>query len=448
MIRHNPPLEQETGFRNVIVELKGTAALQDLAFAAMENPQMGLETAAVPEIPGISWDPTFPPVQIPRAESPQMAALGIPAELTEEPTYIVRGVMREEAGVTPEMAVAFHPATVQIFADPRIEPFPICPGSPPLGTAADVERLLCVPNLQSQQMDGQDVLVAIVDTGFNLGYLSSVGKVPAFDAGRSWTFSPSVPPGAAPVNHGTMCAFDVCIAAPNCTLIDVVLLRAGITFHALLSDAVLAYNHLLRLLRSPGFFESFRGLVVNNSWGMFHPSWDFPVGHPANYSDNPSHPFNVIVSVLERNGADIVFAAGNCGFNCPDFRCGGVTTSSIYGANSHPQVLSVGGVGIDQVRVGYSSTGPGRLQPTKPDLCGYTHFSGSGVYVADGGTSAAAPVVAGVAAAVRTQRRYVPGDPATSPAALRAYLINHADPRLPSHGNEYGWGIVSGCHLP
>jgi hypothetical protein len=59
------------------------------------------------------------------------------------------------------------------------------------------------------------------------------------------------------------------------------------------------------------------GQVVNNSWGMFNPTWDFPVGDPQNYSDNPNHPFNIIVASLEAAGADILFAAGNCGPGMP-----------------------------------------------------------------------------------------------------------------------------------
>jgi hypothetical protein len=157
----------------------------------------------------------------------------------------------------------------------------------------------------------------------------------------------------------------------------------------LLSDAVLAYRHLLNIMLAPRRPGEMRSLVVNNSWGMFHPSWDYPVGHPGNYSDNPNHPFNRIVVTLERAGADIVFAAGNCGSDCPDGRCRGVTAKAIYGANSSPAVLTVGGVDISGLRVGYSSKGPGRLTPNKPDVCGFTHFSGSGVYAAAGGTSAA-----------------------------------------------------------
>jgi subtilisin family serine protease len=191
--------------------------------------------------------------------------------------------------------------------------------------------------------------------------------------------------------------------------------------------------------------EQQRSLVVNNSWGMFHPTWDFPVGHPGNYSDNANHPFNRIVASLERTGADILFAAGNCGRDCPDGRCQGVTDRPIYGANSHSQVLSVAGVDVKQQRVGYSSIGPGRLERLKPDVAGYTHFKGSEVYPADGGTSAATPVVAGVVAAVRTARPFTPGRASTYPSAIRLLLRRTAiDRGQAGYDFEFGYGIVDG----
>jgi hypothetical protein len=191
-----------------------------------------------------------------------------------------------------------------------------------------------------------------------------------------------------------------------------------------------------------------RSLVVNNSWGMFHPSWDYPPGHPGNYSDNPNHPFNRIVATLERAGADILFAAGNCGADCPDGRCQGVTSNAIYGANGHQAVTCVAGVDTTKRRVGYSTIGPGRLTRRKPDICGYTHFSGSGVYNADGGTSAATPVVSGVVAAVRTKRPYNPPDAQTHPEAIRNLLTGTAQD-LGTSGYDFlhGYGVVNGCAL-
>jgi hypothetical protein len=115
-----------------------------------------------------------------------------------------------------------------------------------------------------------------------------------------------------------MCAFDVCIAAPRCTIVDHAVLtsdnRGGPVMDGLLSDAIASYGLLLsRLIQAPKPFAgdtTQRTMVVNNSWGMFHPSWDFPAGSPQNYSDNPAHPFNLQVASLEAAGADILFAAG------------------------------------------------------------------------------------------------------------------------------------------
>ena len=154
-----------------------------------------------------------------------------------------------------------------------------------------------------------------------------------------------------------MCAYDVDIAAPKATLLD---------YAVLLSQAAGRDGHVgpaVRRRASPtaacsriktGSQRRRRApMVVSNSWGMFSPSWDFPVGHPGNYSDNPAHPFNVIVGSLEAAGADILFAAGNCGRDCPDGRCAVRPTAAgrpVCGANSHPRCCSVAGVDVTRTR--------------------------------------------------------------------------------------------------
>jgi subtilisin family serine protease len=208
----------------------------------------------------------------------------------------------------------------------------------------------------------------------------------------------------------------------------------------LLSDGVAAYGKLLRLIRN--IAKGRRRMVVSNSWGMFSPDWDFPVGHPGNYSDNPAHPFNVIVAALERQGADILFAAGNCGQSpCIDWRCGfGPTQRAICGANSHPKVLSIAGIDTRKRHIGYSSEGPGRLAAQKPDVSAYTEFTGSMVYgSADGGTSAACPVAAGVVAAVRSKYSAAK----VSPAKLRALVQKTAEDLGGSgYDHTFGWGAI------
>lgn len=438
--------------RQVIVELSYNRDLAEMALSAAAAPQMEMEAGAAPKVPGVTFDPSFAPVSLPGVEPRTATAVpyvsGEKFDLAFAPkqsTYIVRAEV-DEAKIDD---LASQKAVVGVYADVPIEPTIVCPGSPPQGNDADVARLLCVPQMHQIRMDGSGVLLAIVDTGFNTAYLAAHGRPVTLDATRSWVPSPGMVAGNAPVDHGTMCAFDAAIAAPKAIFLDIQLLRSTTAgFLGFLSDAVKAYRHLCDIMSAPRRPGDNRSLVVSNSWGMFHPSWDLPVGHPGNYSDNPNHPFCRIVAALERLGADILFAAGNCGADCPDGRCQGVTKNAIYGANGHPSVLTIGGVDISKARVGYSTQGPGRLSRDKPDLCGYTHFRGSGVYSADGGTSAATPVVAGIVAAVRSKRPYVPNNPAASPASMRALIRSTAeDLGTAGFDFDHGFGVVGGCAL-
>ena len=434
----------------VIIQMRTTPALAAAAFGAIEAaPALGIT-----EPPGVELDPTYSPVPVPPKPSGEGAAesgFGMSASFTaaEPPTHVVRAAVQVDAWSDFLERANNDENVVEVFGDPGIAAFEsraVCPTGP-VGTDLDVERLLLVEELHRRGMDGTGVPVAVVDSGISLPFLRRRGKKPEFNAELSWGPVTGQPLGDMPVGHGTMCAYDVCIAAPACTLIDHALLTSttagGSIMDGFLSDAVKSYGVLLSYMSrasKPVFGDpSPRTLVVNNSWGMFHPSWDFPVGNPQNYSDNPDHPFNIIVESLEAAGADILFAAGNCGPECPDSRCRSVTDAGIYGANSSSVVTSVAGVVISKDRIGYSTMGPGRLEERKPDIASYTHFAGSGVFSADGGTSAATPVAAGVVAAIR--RRY----PASvlSPGQLRDLLRDTAEPQGDEDFDyEYGHGII------
>ena len=449
--------------KHVLIEMRHDSKLEEAAVAAFSmapfsaNLGAGPESSSLPSIPGFETDPEYPPVPVPARTSPETraAALSFSApEGLQEATYLVRGTIDE--GAVADTAASFDADSrvVNIYADPVIEPCMTCISTPAVGTHRDVASRLCVDSLRRKGMTGAGTLLAIVDTGINLAHLQARGLNPSISVARSWV--PTVPAGSPPlvpfqlpVDHGTMCAFDALIAAPRATLVDIAVLRSrrtgGSAMDGLLSDAVLAYSFLLRILSGPRRPGDFHSLVVSNSWGMFNSSWDFPVGHPGNYSDNPNHPFNIIVGTLERTGADILFAAGNCGHECPDGRCGAERDAGIYGANSHAKVLSIAGVDINDSRVGYSTRGPGHLTPKKPDVAGYTHFAGSEVYPADGGTSAATPVVAGVVAAMRTR---FPLSATVTPAVIRSVIRATAKRGGgPEFTNELGFGIVNACKL-
>ena len=296
-----------------------------------------------------------------------------------------------------------------IYSDPAIEPMPaICPGGA-VGTGNDALAAINAAAVHAQGFRGNTIRVAVVDTGIDGTRIAVAG---------GWTLFPGVAPGTARPDHGTMVAANVQLAAPNAAIWDCPLLQSrGGGYVAFLSDAIRAYAEILvTLLQMPG------PMVIVNSWGMFSRTQDAPTGNPQNYASNAAHPFNLMVATLGNANADVVFAAGNCGKDCPDGRCGPSDigpNKSIFGANSHPDVLSVAAVTHKLDRLGYSSQGNGTLSLQKPDVAAPSHHAHSGIYPADGGTSTACPVAAGCIAALRSKPSIRPLPPASLRDAIR-----------------------------
>ncbi|MDP9422426.1 MAG: S8/S53 family peptidase [Pseudomonadota bacterium] len=398
---------------SVLAQIPSEEPLRRSAMSMRESPKAPPRPIDVTELKysgPLEIDPFFPAVPLGGgaglSEHESMA-------MAESDSFAVRATIEVASAQDIPEKIDGNP----IFADPRIETFLTCANSAAVGNHDDVAGLLGTAALHAAGCDGSKVAIAIVDGGINLDHLKQVlGRTPQFDPGNSWTPPRALaPPFAYPVGHGTMCAYDALIAAPRATLIDVPVLgrfAGGSVMSGSLSAAVQAYSFMLSswaVAFAAGGLSQYESIVLSNSWGMYTEDWDFPEGHKGRYCDNPDHPFDIIVSALVRFGIDIVFAAGNCGADCPSSKCDGVTAETIMGANAHGDVLTVAGCDTQNRRVGYSSMGPSirnRVQE-KPDLTGYTHFMGSqvgGANVPDTGTSAACPVVAGVIAALRSAR--------------------------------------------
>lgn len=328
---------------------------------------------------------------------------------------------------------------------PMLEAQGLCPTGP-VGNLADVEQALAVSPLHALGLNGNNVLVAVVDSGISGKYLQQMGRTNSIFKG--WGYPPETTPATMPVTHGTMTAFDISILAPQATLWDFPIITPVNPEQMLVkytSDGFKAYGWILNAIKQNDLLTKFNGIVINNSWCMYDLSQDMPVDHPANYSANANHPFNRAVSVLSSAGVDIVFAAGNCGPDCPAGACS-QAGRTIYGANSHPEVLCVSAITVTGKWLGYSSLGPGYLASPKPDLCAFSHFTGSQVGGRpDSGTSAAAPIAAGAIAAIRSRVRFDPSNQNTSPAALRAFLQRTAArPSSSTWRPDVGWGVLNG----
>jgi subtilisin family serine protease len=304
---------------------------------------------------------------------------------------------------------------------------------------------------------GQNVNVVIIDQGINKDVLAK--RVPGADFRGGWKTpefgkgGPPPPPGppkfidpgawpddglGSAVTHGTKMASLVLAVAPRARILDLALLPShilnlrdtGTTTPGFLSWAAGAYWVLLgRIAWLRANFPDYSGpWVLNNSWGVFDLTTDFPTGSFQNYGSNPNHPLNLAVATAPSIDIDVVFAAGNCGQFCADPRCGAGQIGpgkSIHGVAAIKDVLTVSAVRGDEIWLGYSSQGPAvpAFLSTKPDLCAPSQFAG----VADWnrsftGTSSACALAAGAIAAKRSK---VPPS-AMSPAQLRTFAVQQA----------------------
>lgn len=258
-----------------------------------------------------------------------------------------------------------------------------CASNVAKGTIADVAAYLNCHRLWAKGIRGQGVAVGIVDTGIDKTRIANVTD--------GWSPNPSFPWGTDPGGHGSMCATDAKGMAPDIELYDIGLLKSGGSIGTgFLSDAIAAFQWGINKYKSTG-----KPQILSNSWGMFQEAW------APDYVRDPNHPFTRKVVEAINEGMIVTFAAGNCGQVCPSGRCGSDTGPgrSIWGANGHPMVITVGAANIREEWIGYSSQGPAALDPRKPDFVAPSHFVGW--TPSDNGTSAANPVCAGVIALLR-----------------------------------------------
>ncbi len=165
-----------------------------------------------------------------------------------------------------------------------------------------------------------------------------------------------------------------------------------------ISDVAQAYEWAIEQFKKDGTPH-----ILNNSWAIYQDWIDL------NYARDKNHVFTKIVERVIELGIRVLFSAGNCGCSCQKI-CGSChgEGKSIWGANGHPDVMTVGAVSIQNKYpeyIEYSSKGPAALHHYKPDFCSISHFKGYNK--CDTGTSASSPVAAGVVALLLQNNKYL-----------------------------------------
>jgi serine protease AprX len=298
---------------------------------------------------------------------------------------------------------------VRVWPNSEIEFFVDCRPFRPAVTVEEIREKLGVAAVWERTGHrGDGVIVGIIDSGIDGSEYPVVG---------GFNRAGGQAPGAAPIeSHGSMCAADVLVAAPDARLYDYPFLVPRS------SSALAMFSAVLEQRRLDGTPH-----VVNNSWGF--------VQVPPREADptmeiwDLQHPLHRKIREVIVSGAPVLFAAGNCGEDCPSGKCHVSSIGpgiSIHGSNSLEEVITVAAVNSNGDRIGYSSQGPGMFEPEKPDVSAYSHFFGNfgpgrpGGDVAnpfDNGTSAACPVASGVVALLLS------ANPSADPGLLRDVLI-------------------------
>jgi serine protease AprX len=387
--------------RRVLVELRGPAA--DLRGA-----DSAYASDVLHDLP-FELDGGYTPQPVPAPENADVVrAMGL---RRDEQLVVVRGEVPDGVSETDllthgPVAAIWTDARVQAFERPSLQPGDLalvgataacpcpengcdCDPGPggAHGTDDEVAAYLGADQVWAEGIRGSGIVVGVVDTGVRGG--SFPGKV--IDG---WSPSGGSPPGDDGAHyHGSMCANAVLTVAPDAAIYDIGLLKSSADIDGFLSDAIAGYNWALARYETDGTPQ-----ILTNSWGMYQENW------APDYCTNPNHPFTRKVVETINRGILVTFAAGNCGQQCPSGRCGSDVGPgrSIWGANGHPLVMTVGAANIDEQWIGYTSQGPAALAPDKPNFCAPSHFTG---YTQnDNGTSAACPVAAGVLALLREAR--------------------------------------------
>jgi subtilisin-like proprotein convertase family protein/subtilisin family serine protease len=187
--------------------------------------------------------------------------------------------------------------------------------------------------------------------------------------------------------------------------------------------------------------------IYNNSWG---PSDDFGVRYVDTSSVLKTALGDNVLTGRGGRGNIYVWAAGNGGLNGDN--------SNYDGYNASPYTISVGAVGHDDIRAGYSEPGANLLVVAPSggrgagilttDNTGSSGYAPGNVYENFSGTSAATPIVSGVVALLLEKRPDLGWRDVQQILALSASPVDFSEDKWSRNGagywvsHDYGFGRV------
>lgn len=360
---------------------------------------------------GFKLDHTFKPIPV-NPEKKMVTSLFD----ANETSVLIRGEIDE----SKEKELKSKPNVIEVWTDAEIAPTIDCNITEPKGDLKEVAEHLRVDEIWNDTR-GNGIVIGICDMGVRKEEIPEVSE----DGYSPWWFLPQGETLAGK-NHGNMCATDALGMCPEAQIYDIGVLKANRQSERIISNALAGFQWAIekhKIDKTPH--------ILSNSWSIFKKS------DAEDYATNPNHPFTRKVIEAIQEGIIVCFSAGNCGEFCPDPLCGPDTGSgkSIWGANGHCDVITVGAVNINEELMGFSSQGPAALCDKKPDFCGISNFRG--YLEVDTGTSAACPIVAGVTGLLKST------DQTLTQGKMKELLQETAKDKT-GNGFDYkfGYGII------
>lgn len=359
---------------------------------------------------------------------------GLCGDITGDPGAVVRNM-----GADPAIHFCSHVRVAQ---------------SRPFANRSRVHEMMQIDDLRDCGLSGRGVNVVILDRGLNR---EAIEEHRPESWGGDILEADGIEPGTAPrTSHGMFIARNILKIAPEVTFYDLPIIPPHIVrpnlFASYANAKIRALIEAVRQRKQKSGNDTPWLLV--NAWAVFDRKAELPLG---DYTTNShvewinvpgkgvrlGHPLNMSMNDLVDEGIDVVFGSGNCGQFSPISRCGRRDrgpSNSIWGANAHPRVLTVGAVSANDAWMGYSSEGPAPWgEALKPDVCAPTHFcEDQDPSTINSGTSAATALVSGIIAAIRSNASADWGPVALSPEALKAAISASA------RGQEGGWNARTG----